>query len=98
MRDARALLLAGAIRETLEEMNMKANLSTISAKRPAAMLVEHSPRPGDSTVIEPLPSLSHSACSSRRSPSRSSRPGSAHCSRCLREARFLPDPLQRNAL
>jgi uncharacterized protein YjiS (DUF1127 family) len=40
-------------------MNMKANLSPIPAKRPAATLVERLPRRGDTTLIEPLPSLSH---------------------------------------
>jgi uncharacterized protein YjiS (DUF1127 family) len=40
-------------------MNMKANLSTIRAKRPTTTLAEHLPRRGDTALIEPLPSLSH---------------------------------------
>ena len=59
MQDARALSLAGANPEILEETTMKANLSTIPAKRSTAPLVEHFPRRSDVAHLEPLPSLSH---------------------------------------
>lgn len=38
---------------------MKANLSTMPTERSTARLVEHLPRRGDTTFVEPLPSLSH---------------------------------------
>ena len=36
---------------------MKANLSTLPAKRPTATLVEHLPRRGDTALVGPIASL-----------------------------------------
>src|SRR5260221_6445606 len=55
---ARRRLSRNANPKTPEEMNMKANLSAIPAKRSTASLVEHVPRRGDAAFVEPLPSLS----------------------------------------